>query len=143
MRWVVPVFVIAAGAFFTVMGAVSYFHGRALLTRGVIIEAALKSTENRDSDSDTGHQVRYRFRVGGREFERVGIFGTGVSSDVTAETQAEAIASGHLAVRYLPDDPSINEPTAPARRGSEKGAIAMGIGLVMLLGGFLRLVLAR
>src|SRR5579863_8166253 len=106
---------VATGLFFTVMGAVQYLHGRALAARGTVIDATVTATPNREQDSDTGHQVRYRFQVGDHQFERVGVFGTGVDSDVTAEDQAQAAASGHVSVRYLPDDPNVNEPVAHAR----------------------------
>jgi hypothetical protein len=46
---------------------------------------------------------------------------------------ARAITTGHDEVRYLPDDPAVNKPVAHARSQSERGAIAMGMGLPVLL----------
>jgi hypothetical protein len=140
---IIAALVLVAGAFFIVMGASTFWHGRALATRGVVVDAEITGATQREGDSDTGHQVRYRFRVGDREYQRVGVFGTPVGADVTAEAQAEAITSGHVAVRYLLEDPAVNEPVAHSRPQGERGAIAMGIGLLMLLAGLVRLGLAR
>jgi hypothetical protein len=124
------------------MGTISARHGRALVERGVVVDAELTRLENREADSDTGCQVRYRFRVGDRDYRREGIFGTEVGSDVPCEVQAAAAATGRVAVRYLPDDPSVNEPAAHARPQVERGWIAVGIGAFMLLAGAVRLALS-
>lgn len=140
---IIAVMVLVSGAFVLVMGALMFSRGRALAARGVVVEAELTAATQREADSDTGHQVRYRFLVGGREYQRVGLFGTPVGADVTAEAQAQAMSSGHLEIRYLPDDPAVNEPVAHARPLGERAAVAMGIGLLMLFAGLVRFGMAR
>ncbi|HEX8437418.1 DUF3592 domain-containing protein [Archangium sp.] len=139
----IAVIVMAGGLFIATMGTMTYFQGRALSQRGIIADAVLTEVTHRKRDSDTGHQVGYRFTVGGQDFHRVGIFGTAVGSDVSQEDQEEAVQTGHLQIRYVPDDPWINEPVATARPRRQGGMMAVGIGLVMLLGGLIRFVLAR
>lgn len=139
----IAVIVMAGGLFFAVMGVVTHFQGRALSQRGIMADAVLTEVTHRERDSATGHQVYYRFTVGGRDFHRVGVFGTAVGSDVSQEDQEEAVRTGHLQIRYVPDDPWINEPLATARPRRAVGPVAAGIGLVMLMGGLIRFVLAR
>ena len=134
---------IAAGLFFTAAGAMRHIHGRALLDRGVVTRATLLSVGHRESDSDTGHQVRYSFDVNDRAYEPVGIFGTPVGVDVTADVLAQATATGQLDVRYLGENPTINEPVAVARTSAEKGLIAVGIGVFLLLVGAVRWLLTQ
>jgi len=135
--------VLVAGVFVTSLGVLTFWHGRALAARGVTVSAEVTGVTHRESDSETGHQILYRFRVGDREYQRVGVFGTSVGSDVSAEVQAEAQASGRVAVVYVAEDPSINEPVAHTRPQAERGLLAIGIGLVILLAGLTRLALAR
>lgn len=131
--------VLAFGVFATAMSTVAFRRGRALQARGVVTEAELTGVAHRESDSDTGHQVYYRFRAGDRWYQRVGVFGTRVGSDVTPASQAAAMASGHLAVRYLPDDPGVNEPVAHARPMGERGKVGLGLGVLVMLAGLVRL----
>ncbi len=143
VRQLVGGFTLMAGIAVLALGALNFARGSALLSRGVRTEASLTRTDHQTEDSDTGHQLYYRFEVGGREYTRVGVFGTPVRSDVSQKAQAEAVRTGKLEIRYLPEEPSVNEPVEIARPQREKGVLALGFGVAIALLGAFRLYGAR
>jgi hypothetical protein len=126
--------VAVAGCVVIALGGWTIARERALTARGVVIDAVVTAVEHREADSSTGHQVQYRFEIGGRAYRHVGIFGTSVATDISADALAEAEASGRVAVVYVPDDPSVNALAPRGEATGPRGVIAVAIGAAMLLG---------
>jgi hypothetical protein len=79
-------------------------------------------------DIGGARQLRYRFTVGDREFERLG---PSLADDQYEASQADAIAQGRIEILYLREDPSINEPIAGAESRCQIGLIAMAAGILI------------
>ena len=123
-----------AGVSLAVLGVYNYLRVEGLSSRAVVTRASLTDVRER-GDSDTGIVATYEFEVDGVRYHRTGIFGE-VAADITPAQAADP--SGTIEVRYLPEDPSVNEPVSDVTPTATRQLVAVGIGLVMIIGAFVR-----
>lgn len=136
---VIAAFVALAGLFFVVVGARTWMRVEGLASRGVVTRATLTDVRER-GDSETGLVATYELEVDGRRYHREGLFGE-VASDVT-RAQADD-PSGQIEVRYLPDDPSVNEPVSDVTPAATRQLFAIGLGLLLIVGALARWRMVR
>lgn len=128
------------GVAFVALGVVGWLRVEGLSSRAEVTSARVTEVRAR-GDSDTGIVATYEFEVGGQRYHRVGIFGTEVSADITPEQAADP--AGVIPVRYLPDDPWVNEPVSAVTPGATRQLVAIGLGLALMVVGVLRWFAAR
>lgn len=128
-----------AGVFLVVVGAHMWIRTEGLSSRAVVTTATLTDVRER-GDSDTGIVATYAFEVSGATFHHVGLFGE-VPADITPEQAAAP--SRTIPVRYLPDDPWVNEPVSDVTPSATRQLFAIVIGLGMIVAAAVRWMLAR
>jgi len=136
---ILAAFLATAGVLLVALGARTFMRVEGLTSRAAVAPARLTEVRER-GDSDTGIVARYEFEVGGRRFHHQGLFGEG-SADITAAQAADP--SRTIEVRYLPEDPSVNEPVSDVTPSATRQLVAVGIGLVMLGAAAFRWMVAR
>jgi hypothetical protein len=134
---IIAVIVATAGVFFALMGVRMWRRADALVSTGVVVVAQLTEVHPR-SDSDTGVVGNYAFTVGGERFTHLGVFGETPTS-ITPEEAANP--GGVIAVRYLPEDPSVNMPASSET--SSKHFVAIVVGLGLIVAGIVRWLMSR
>lgn len=128
-----------AGVFFVVVGARMWMRAEGLGSRAEVTQATLTEVRQR-GDSDTGIVATYAFEVDGVRYHHMGLFSE-VPADITAEQAADP--SGTIEVRYLPEDPSVNEPVSDVTPTATRQLVAIGLGLVMIVSAFVRWWMVR
>lgn len=136
---ILAILLCVVGLFFVAMGIRMGLRDRDMNSRAVVTAAALSDIRER-GDSDTGIVANYAFEVNGVRYHRVGLFGE-VSADITPEQASDP--SRTIDVRYLPDDPWVNEPANAPTSGSSKAIAAAVVGIALLLGAAFRWFSAR
>jgi hypothetical protein len=103
----------------------------ALMERGVEAEARIVDAYP-DRDAPGGMRVQYELVVSGVPHVHHAGAGNAHGVGMTAADLAAASARGSLAVRYLPEDPDVNEPVAELDgQGLPWGGLGMALLIVL------------
>ena len=128
-----------AGVFFVVAGVRMWMRTEGLASRGVVTRARLTEVRERD-DSETGIVAKYELEVDGARYHREGLFSE-VAADVTPEQAADP--TGTIDVRYLPEDPSVNEPVSDVTPTATRPLFAIAGGLRRSVAALVRWMMVR
>jgi hypothetical protein len=141
-RVVVAILMTAIGLLFAWIAYPDFRDSRRLRRSTAHIDAQIVETRSgRGPHFEKEHDVRYRFRVPGRDqWFTHGERGTGRTdlwSSLDSDEWERARQSGRIWVAYVPDDPSINGPVSRLSAASSDVTAGLIIGLAMTAGGAL------
>lgn len=117
------------GAFLLSMGAIELYRARRLSAHADTIDARAFDFSTVTDDGATRYELHYEFTVGGRTYSHSDATGReGLWQEVPRDVWDASQQSGQLTVRYVPDDPWINEPAsdAPGALGDHLAGIVLG-----------------
>lgn len=117
------------GLFMLGMGAMELWRAQRLSESSQVIEARAFDWSTVTGDGPPSYELHYDFQVGGQTYSASDATGRGgLWQSVPLATWEQSQRTGTLSVRYVPDDPWINEPldADPDAMGDHLAALGMG-----------------
>lgn len=117
------------GAFLLTMGAIELYRARRLSAHADTIDARAFDFSTVTDDGTTRYELHYEFTVGGATYSHGDATGReGLWQEVPRDVWDGSQRTGRIAVRYVPDDPWINEPAIgdPGALGDHVAGVVLG-----------------
>ncbi|MBX7191700.1 MAG: DUF3592 domain-containing protein [Sandaracinaceae bacterium] len=131
------------GLFLVVMGGIEVYRAGRLSEHSATIEARAFDWSTVSENAGTSYELHYEFQIGGTTYSAGDATGrSGLWQEVPYDTWVASQGSGTLTVRYVPEEPSINEPAVYPPGDAGDHVVEVILGAVCCLGGLVVPLLA-